>query len=333
MMKLAVGFNPVLPAAELAKVAAKAERSGYDSIFVHESLYQRDVVTYLSCALNATHTLKAGSGAVNTFTRHPVTLATTFASLSELSGGRVILGLGLGSFPTIPLIGHRIFPVKETRPLKRMREYVHLLRAIWAGGKVNFSGDFFTVKDLELGFKPVNKIPLFIASLSPMTLRFAGMEADGAILSPTLSTVEGTEKMLRSVREGEASSDRSITKASYMMTSLDRDVRQAREAIRGFYFFIYQLSEVVPAVALEKYGVKEEALKPMKEAWKRGDIGEAKRQVPDAAIDALAVTGSPDQAMERVREYAKVGVDLPILMPIGNVEYAMEAMAPIGKTV
>jgi len=60
-MRLAVGFNPVLPAAELAKVAAKAEKSGYDSIFMHESLYQRDVVTYLSCALNATHTLKAGS--------------------------------------------------------------------------------------------------------------------------------------------------------------------------------------------------------------------------------------------------------------------------------
>src|SRR5207245_3209490 len=173
-MELAVGFNPVLPAAELAKVAAKSESSGYDSIFMHESLYQRDVVTYLSCALNATHTLKAGSGAVNTFTRHPGTLATTFASLSELSGGRVILGLGLGSFPTIPLIGHRIFPVKETRPLKRMREYVHLLRAIWAGGKVNFSGDFFTVKHMELGFNPAQTIPLFIAWLSPLPLACDG---------------------------------------------------------------------------------------------------------------------------------------------------------------
>src|SRR5256712_13260077 len=107
-MRLAVGFNPVLPAAELAKVAAKAEKSGYDSIFMHESLYQRDVVTYLSCALNATHTLKAWSGAVNTFTRHPVTLATTLARLSELSGGGAILGIALGSFPTIPLSGHRM---------------------------------------------------------------------------------------------------------------------------------------------------------------------------------------------------------------------------------
>ncbi len=330
-MRLAVGFNPTVPATELSRVAAKAEISGYDSIFVHESLYQRDVVTYLSSILSATHTLRAGSGAVNTFTRHPVTLATTFATLSELSGGRAILGLGLGSFPTIPLIGHRIFPVKETRPLRRMKEYVQLLRAIWGGGKVNFNGDFFTVKDLQLGFKLSHKVPLYIASLSPMTLRFAGMRADGAILSPTLATVEVTEKMVRSVKDGEESANRSIPKASYMMTSLDRDNKQAREAIKGFYFFIYQLSEVVPAVALERYGVREENLKLMKAAWKRGDIAEAKRNVPDAAIDALAITGSPDEAMERVRQYAKVGVDLPILMPIGNVDYAIEAMAPIGK--
>src|SRR5437879_9491478 len=152
-----------------------------------------------------------------------------------------------------------------------------------------------------MGLKPVTQIPYFSDTVCSMTLRFAGMEADGAILSPTLSTVEGTEKMVRSVREGEASSDRSITKASYMMTSLDRDVRQAREAIRGFYFFIYQLSEVVPAVALEKYGVREETLKPMKEAWKRGDIAEAKRRGPDAAIDALAITGHPAPAKEGVR--------------------------------
>ncbi len=331
-MRLAVGFNPILPATELAKVASKAEKLGYDSIFVHESLYQRDVVTYLSCMLGATHSLKAASGAVNTFTRHPVTLATTFASLSELSEGRVILGLGLGSFPTVPLIGHKVFPVKETRPLKRIKEYVHLLKAIWAGGKVNFNGEFFTVKDLELGFKLVHKVPLYIASLSPMTLKFAGRNADGAILSPTLNTVEGTERMVKSVVEGEDAAKRRIPKASYMMTSLDRDVKQARESIRGFYFFIYQLSEVVPVGALEKYGVKDESLKPLREAWRRGDAAEAKRLVPDAAIDALTITGTPDQAMDRVREYLKVGVDLPILMPIGNVDYAIEMMAPIGKT-
>ena len=115
-MRLALGFNPALPVNDVVKIAAKAEAAGYESIWMHESLFQRDIVTYLSSILNATSKLKAASGVINTYTRHPV-VAATFATLSELSSGRAIMGLGLGSFPTIPKIGMRIFPVKETRPV------------------------------------------------------------------------------------------------------------------------------------------------------------------------------------------------------------------------
>ena len=173
-MRLAVGFNPVFPVKEMTKLAVKAEASGYESLWVHESLYQRDVVTYLASILSSTTRLKAASGALNTFTRHPVTTATTFANLAELSDGRAILGLGLGSFPTIPLIGFKIFPASETKPLRRMKEYVRILRAVWSGEKVNFKGSVFTVNDLQLGFKMTHQVPLFLASLFPMTLKFAG---------------------------------------------------------------------------------------------------------------------------------------------------------------
>ena len=126
-MRLAVGFNPVFPVKDMTKLALGAEAKGYESIWVHESLYQRDVVTYLASILTSTKRIKAASGAINTFTRHPVTTATTFANLAELSEGRAILGLGLGSFPTIPLIGYKIFPAVETKPLRRMSEYVKVL--------------------------------------------------------------------------------------------------------------------------------------------------------------------------------------------------------------
>ena len=69
-------------------------------------------------------------------------------------------------------------------------------------------------------------------------------------------------------------------------------------------------------------------LTPMKEAWKRGDLAEAKRMVPETAIDALALTGTPDAARDRLEEYMKAGVDLPIVMPIGNVDYAIDVMSP-----
>lgn len=327
-MRLALGFNPVFPVKEMTKLAVTSEANGYESVWIHESLYQRDVVTYLASILASTKRIKAASGAINTFTRHPVTTATTFANLAELSEGRAILGLGLGSFPTIPLIGYKIFPASETKPLRRMSEYVRVLKAVWSGEKVSFKGEVFTVNDLELGFKMTHRVPLYLASLFPMTLRFAGKTADGAILSPTLATVEGTARMADFVKEGEVAGNRKVDRASYMMTSMDPDQKTARETVKKFYFFLFQLSDVLPAGTLEKYGVTEDRLKPMKEAWRKGNISEASRLVPEEAVDALTIVGSPDRALQRVSEYLKVGVDLPILMPIGNTAYAMDSLAP-----
>jgi 5,10-methylenetetrahydromethanopterin reductase len=330
-MKLALGFNPVLSIQDSKRIAARAEELDYGSVWLHESLFQRDVVTYLSAMASATSKMRLGSGVINTFTRHPVTAATTFATLSELSGGRVTLGLGLGSFPTIPLIGHQIFPVEKTRPLKRLKEYVQVLKMVWDGGKVDFDGEFFTVHNLTLGFKVEQKVPIYIASLSPKTQAFAATVADGVILSPALNTVWGTGRMVDNVKRGEARKGKEVERASYMMTSLDQDPKKAAQAVRDFYFFVYQLSEVVPPQVLAPYGVKEDALRAMKQAWKKGDLTEAKRLIPEEAIEALTVTGTRDHALDRLDEYRKAGVTLPIAMPIGNVDFAMAELSPSGE--
>lgn len=331
LVKLALGFNPVLSPAESARMAAEAEKLGYDSIWMHESLYQRDVVTCLASMAGATDRIKVGSGVINTFTRHPVAAASTFATLSELSGGRVVLGIGLGSFPTIPLIGHQIFPVEKTRPLRRITEYVEVVKAVWKSEKVDFEGEFFKVHNLTLGFRLEKQIPIFIASLSPLTQAYATSVADGVILSPAMSTVKGTEQMVRNVSAGESRSGRSVERGSYMMTSIDSDPLKAAQVVRDYYFFLYQLAEVVKPETLLSYGVTEERLKPMKEAWKKGNVAEARHLVPEETIDALTVTGNEDHALDRVEEYRKAGVTLPILMPIGNVSHTLSSMAPVQK--
>lgn len=326
-MRLALGFNPIFSAAEAAKTAASAEALGYDSVWMHESLFQRDIVTYLSSMASATKKIRLASGVINTFTRHPVTAATTFATLAELSDGRIILGLGLGSFPTVPLIGHKIFPVAETKPLRRIREYVQVVRKVWTGEKVEFEGEFFKVHNLTLGFKP-KPVPLFIASLSPKTQEYAASTADGVILSPAFNTAWGTEKMVENVERGEAKRGSKVERASYMMASLDPDPERARAVMRDYYFFVYQLSDVVRPEVLAPYGVTEEMLKPMKEAWKKGDVPGAKKLIPERAIEVLTIAGNGDHAVQRLKEYEKAGVTLPIVMPVGNVEYAMRELAP-----
>jgi alkanesulfonate monooxygenase SsuD/methylene tetrahydromethanopterin reductase-like flavin-dependent oxidoreductase (luciferase family) len=160
-----------------------------------------------------------------------------------------------------------------------------------------------------------------------MTQEFAAEVADGVILSPALSTPLGTERMIANVKRGEESRGAEVERASYMLTSVDPDSQQAIEEVRNYYFFIYQLSEVVKPEVLAPYGVTEEALRPMKEAYRKGRLQEAKELVPAVAIEALSVSGTREHALDRIEEYRKAGVTLPILMPIGNVEYAVDALA------
>jgi 5,10-methylenetetrahydromethanopterin reductase len=325
--RLALGFNPVLPVRDAVVIGKKAESLGYESVWFHESLFQRDVFSYLTSVLLSTSRLKVASGAINTFTRHPLTSAATFASLSELSGGRAIMGLGLGSFPTIPNIGYKIFPVSETKPLQRIKEYVAISRSFWAGEKLSFRGEFYTAEKLQPDFKPGHGVPIYIASLSELTQRYAGSSADGAILSPSVATTRTTGAMVEHVRAGERAAGRTADKATYLLTSVDEDGGKARDAVRGFYFFLYQLGDVIKPESLQEYGVGPEEVARFREAWKRGDPA-AKSLVPDKAVDALTVAGTPREARSRIEEYRKAGVDLPILMPIGNVNYAIESLAP-----
>jgi len=237
------------------------------------------------------------------------------------------MGLGLGSFPTIPNIGFKIFPVSETRPLQRIREYVSICRSFWAGEKLSFRGEFFTAEKLQSDIKLAHRVPVYVASLSERTQRYAGAEADGAILSPSVSTARTTAAMVAHVREGERDAGRTVDKASYVLTSVDEDGSKARDAVRRFYFFQYQLAEVIRPETLEPYGVTADELEAFRAAWRKGDPA-APSLVPEKALDALVVAGTPAEAAARIGEYRAAGVDLPILMPIGNVNYAIETLAP-----
>jgi 5,10-methylenetetrahydromethanopterin reductase len=326
--RLGLGFNPVLSVRDAVLIGKKAESLDYESIWFHESLFQRDAISYISSILLSTTRIKVASGVINTFTRHPVTAAATFASLSEMSEGRAIMGLGLGSFPTVPKIGFKIFPVSETKPLHRIREYVQIVKAFWAGENLSFKGDFFTAENIQFDGKLQHPVPLYVASLSEQTLGYAGANADGAILSPALTTAQKTASMVEQVRVGEVAAGRRVDKASYLLTSVDPDGSKARNVIRNFYFFLYQLSEVIRPETLESYGVKLESIELFRTAWRKGAVEEAKKLVPEAAISALSVAGTQAQALARIEEYRRTGVDLPIVMPIGNVNYAIEALAP-----
>jgi 5,10-methylenetetrahydromethanopterin reductase len=324
--RIALGFNPTISASEAANYARLAEERGFESFWVHENPFIRDAVSLISSAISTTSKIRVGSGCVSVITRHPLLATTTFVALNEMSGGRVTMGVGLGGFPWLPKIGVKVFPVQETKPLRRIKEFLTITNGLLSGESVTLDGEFFKVKDLKLEAKPSTRLATYLAAFGPQLLSMAPKVADGVIISPAVMTPEITAPKVKIVREANG---RKIDVASYVLTTVSKDEAEARKLMKSYYFVLYQVSEVLRPEVFEPYGLKEKDLEPIKEAWKKKDLAAAARAMPDGVIEALTITGSPDHCLDRLKDYRKVGVELPILMPIGDIKAAMDTFGQV----
>jgi alkanesulfonate monooxygenase SsuD/methylene tetrahydromethanopterin reductase-like flavin-dependent oxidoreductase (luciferase family) len=120
--------------------------------------------------------VKVGTGVVPIYTRTPATMAQTAATIDELSGGRLVLGLGVSHRPVVEgWHGQTI-----DKPVSEMREYVAILRAILAGEEPPAGAKWQT--GFQLGMPVRADLPIYVAALSPKMLETAGEIADGVIL-------------------------------------------------------------------------------------------------------------------------------------------------------
>jgi len=270
--------------------------------------------------------MKLGSGCVSVVTRHPLLASTTFSVLNEMSHGRAIMGVGLGGFPWLPKIGVSVFPIKETRPLKRITEFLTIVNGLLNGEAVTLDGEFYKVKDIKLENKPV-KPPIYLATFGPQLLASSSRLADGVIISPALMTPEVTAQKVELVRRGEKTG-KAMDVASYILANVSNDVSKAERETKSYYFLVYQVAEVFRAEVFEPYDLNEKDLVGVKEAWRKKDLAAAAKAMPDGVLEALTLTGNPDRCVERLKDYRKAGINLPIIMPIGDVNVAIKTFAP-----
>jgi alkanesulfonate monooxygenase SsuD/methylene tetrahydromethanopterin reductase-like flavin-dependent oxidoreductase (luciferase family) len=153
-----------------------AESLGYESVYVTH-VAGRESLTVLTVYAQATSTIRIGTGVVPIYTRTPATMAQTAATIDELSGGRLTLGLGVSHRPVVEgWHGQTI-----DRPAAEMREYAGIVRAILRGEDPP-AGEKWRTGFHLLGIDTRPELPIYIAALSPAMLRLAGEIADGVIL-------------------------------------------------------------------------------------------------------------------------------------------------------
>ncbi|QLG62418.1 TIGR04024 family LLM class F420-dependent oxidoreductase [Halorarum salinum] len=327
-VSLPVAARPSLD--DVVSLAEAAEGNGYDRVWLPET-WGRDAVTTLALAAERTDEVGLGASILNVYSRSPALVGQTAASLQEASGGRFRLGLG----PSGPAVVENWHGADFERPLRRTREYVEVVRRVLSGEEARYDGDFFRLGGFRLRQGPPDPAPpVDAAGLGPKAVELAGRFADG--WHALMLTPDGLRDRLEDFRRGAELGDRDPDDARVTLSltcCVDEDGERARRRARQHLAFYLGGMGTFYRDALARQG-HEDTAHAVYDAWNDGDRGAATAALDDGLLDGLAVAGTPDEARERLDEFAAVdGVDaLTIGFPRGADDAAirntMEALAP-----
>ena len=292
----------------------QAERLGYESAYVTH-IAARDSVTTLMAYAARSERLLLGTGVTPIYSRTPVATAQSFGTLDEYSGGRAIIGLGVSHRPAVEAwYGQEI-----EQPLREMREYVGIVRAILRNEDPP-QGETFHSHFHFMGFEPRPDIPIYLAGLAPGMLRLAGEIADGVVL--WLCNPEYIRStVVPSIAEGRAKAGKSpegFDIVAAVPAAVTSEPEQARAQLR---------SELVPYFSLPFYRKMIE-LSGFGDDLARFDSDGADA-ISDEFLARLAAIGTAEEAEAVVRNYAHSGATSPCIGGISKTDFdtTLEALA------
>jgi alkanesulfonate monooxygenase SsuD/methylene tetrahydromethanopterin reductase-like flavin-dependent oxidoreductase (luciferase family) len=300
-----------MPINDAMTAVREAERRGFESAWIVESSLTpgKDAISYLGALAVSTERIKLATGVINIFSRSATLIASTMATLDEMSKGRMILGIGTGHWVMSPY-----HSVEFHDPLNRMREYIAVNRQLTTGSDVNFPGKQVNIRKLKLNIRPYRqRIPIYVATVSEKLARIAGEIADGVLLvlvTPTRLTelVKAAHEGAESVKRSTDSVDIACYLPTFFMGDHEKALAQARQTIAGYgrskhYRRLYR-----------NMGYSKEA-DLLKEAWSTTGMENAMSQVPETMVRDLVLVGSREDCIKRVGEYRRSGANLIVVQP------------------
>jgi len=312
-----------LTAADQLAIAQTAESLGYDSIWTAEA-YGSDAATVLAWLAAGTTRIKLGSGIFQIPARSVAMTAMTAATIDNLSGGRMLLGLGTSG----PQVSEGFHGVRFAKQLQRTREYVAVLRLALSRQKIEYQGETLQLplpdgpgKALKLTIRPVQeKIPIYLAVLGPKNVALAGEIADGWL--PVFFSPEHTKALRGPLEEGAARAGRSLDDfriCPSVNVMISDDLESARNAMRPILALYVggmgSREQNFYNRLVSSYGFEEAAAK-VQELYLAGQKTEAMFALPDELIDLVCIVGPRDRVKAKLRAFADAGVDTLIVWPI-----------------
>jgi F420-dependent oxidoreductase-like protein len=292
----------------------EAERLGFDSVWTAEA-YGSDAVTPLTWVGALTTKIKLGTAILQMPARSPAMTAMTAATLDLLSGGRVLLGLGLSG----PQVVEGWHGQPYGKPLVRTREYIEIVRRILAReAPLDFHGEEYAVpirggtglgKPLKLIIHPLRpRIPIYLAAIGPKNIELAGEIADGWL--PVFFSPNRESAYLPPLEAGLArrQSSEAFDIAPTVMIVLGDDIPACRAFVKPM------LALYIGGMGARgrnfyndlacRYGY-EAAAHEVQDLYLGGRKEEAANAVPDALVDEVALCGPKERIAELLEPWKR----------------------------
>jgi F420-dependent oxidoreductase-like protein len=306
-MKLGLvwGYWAAQPPANMVEITQEAERVGFDSVWTAES-WGSDAFTPLTWLAAHTSTIKLGTGVVQLSARTPVATAMAAMTLDHLSGGRVILGLGVSG----PQVVEGWYGRPSNKPLARTREYVDIIRrALLREGPLSNDGEFYPMpyqgegssglgKPLKIMTHPLrSEIPIYLGAEGPKNVTQTAQIADGWMplyYSPFRQEVYAEQ--LADAKPG-------FEIASLVTFNVTDDVATGLwpvKAALGFYIGgMGAKGQNYHTKLMARMGFEEEAYR-IQDLFFEGKREEAIAAVPDEFADEISLVGPAGRIAERL---------------------------------
>ena len=320
-----IGINIGYSGAQMGDILPLVERAddlGYHSVWAAEA-YGSDAVTVLSYIAARTSQIKLGTAILQMPARTPANTAMTAMTLDALSGGRLLLGLGVSG----PQVVEGWHGVSYARPLTRTREYVEIVRrAVAREEPLEFDGDIYQIpyhgddatglgKPLKSILHPVRShIPVYLAAIGPKNVALTAQVADGWL--PIFYSPEREDIFNEHLDEGLSEAGRDADDLDIcvnVMTAVGDDVDACRDTLRPFLAlyiggmgakgknFYHDLAA--------RYGF-EEAADEIQDRYLDGQKDAAAQAVPDELVDEVCLVGPVDRVRDRLQAWRESRVSV-----------------------
>ncbi|HEY0279661.1 MAG TPA: LLM class flavin-dependent oxidoreductase [Solirubrobacterales bacterium] len=299
----------------MVDAAVAADAAGFDAIWTSE-LYNRSAIVTLAAIAPRTSHARIGSGIVYGVGRSPLMLAAEARDLDELSGGRMILGIGNGTRRMIS----DWHGLDGASPAGRIEELVPLVRELWDLDEkpVNHDGRFYRCKIAGLGgqsWSGEEPIPIYVAGANRRMMESAGRVADG-LLAHTMCSPAYLEEVARpAVAAGAEHAGRdaaAVEIGTYALACAAEDADVARREAAAMIAFYATVKSYAPMFDTRGFAAEAAAIRA---AFSDRDLKTMIGAVTEPMVDEFACAGTPAEVAAALGRYDGVVDEVVLSVP------------------